>query len=501
MQQFDIHWLPGLLLMAGALVGTGAGHAADGIAVLHSFDDADGQYPEGRLVQGSDGAFYGTTYAGGASHLGEIYRVTADGTFTVLHSFTGADGELLDSGLLPAGDGNFYGTTPQASYCGDSGCSNYGGTVFRMAPDGSVVTLHAFMEADAGRQPGPLADGLDGLFYGTTTQGGVPGEGTAYSIAPDGTFSLLDTFGTAGQGGLPHGALARGNAGNFFGTTSAGGTNNQGTVFRMTPAGVVTTLHDFTGGEDGGSPNATLVLSVDGRFFGGTSSGGTDGLGTLFAMTPNGDFTTLYAFHGGDGTGPAGGLVQGTDSVPLGGHVRPQNHDPANSGADSFYGVSGGGYQGYGTLFRLSARGVMMTLHLFTPADGTMPVSAPILGDDGRLYGTTTRYGGAAGAAGSVYAFNLHAALTPVLHLTKTCHNASDTCFTPINTTVGQKVRLDWASAAVNACRASGAWSGSRPIGGSYTFQTTGIGIFTYRLDCDGPYGSITAQTVLSVAR
>jgi uncharacterized repeat protein (TIGR03803 family) len=473
------HLAGGLIALAAVVVPTPA-RAGNGITVLHSFDYLDGQYPEGRLVQGNDGAFYGTTYAGGANGYGEVYKVTADGTFTILHSFAGPDGTSLDSGLLLRTDGDFYGTTPQTSFCDGSICSGDGGTVFRMKSDGTLTTLHVFSDGVAGWQPGPLAEGFAGQFYGLTVQGGSVGEGAAFSIAPDGAFSQLNGFDGA-NGGLPHGALVLAADGNFYGTTSVGGAENKGTVFRMTPAGVITTLHSFSGGDDGATPYGTLVQGNDGRFYGGTSSGGGGGAGTAFVLSADGTLTTLHAFNGGDGTGPVGGLVQGNDGT--------------------FYGVSGGGYLGYGTLFRLSPDGQFMTLHLFSPSEGTSPVSTPIFGADGRLYGTTIQYGGAAGASGSVYAFDLSAPRVPELHLTKTCINEFDKCFRPFNTGVGQTVRLDWASADLATCMASGAWNGSRPTGGSYTFRTTRPGAFVYRLDCNGPDGKASQQVVLTVIR
>lgn len=457
-----------------------AAHAGDGITVLHGFNYQDGQFPEGRLVQGNDGAFYGTTYAGGAQGYGEVYKVTADGTFTIMHSFTGPDGESLNSGMLLSADGNFYGTTPQTSFCNGSVCSGYGGTVFRMTPDGTLTTLYTFMDFPVASQPGPLTDGLDGQFYGLTVQGGSFDEGTAFSIAPNGTFTPLNQF-IGPNGGLPYGALTLAADGNFYGMTSVGGANNKGTVFRMTPAGVVTTLHSFSGGDDGAMPYGSLVQGNDGRLYGGTGSGGgtAGGAGTVFAITTDGVLTTLHAFNGSDGTGPVGGLVQASDGT--------------------LYGVNGGGYLGYGTLFRMSPSGKFMTLHLFSPQDGTAPVSTPIIGADGRLYGTTNFYGGAPGASGSVYAFDLSAPQTPELHLTKTCVNEFYICFRPINTGVGDTVYLDWASANVSACRASGAWQGVRRTGGHFSFQTTKAGAFLYRLDCDGPNGHISARVILTV--
>src|SRR5581483_10431331 len=192
---------------------------------------------------------------------------------TILHSFAGPEGTSLDSGLLLGGDGNFYGTTPQTTLCHGSVCSGYGGTVFRMKPDGTLITLHVFRNTAEGWQPGPLADGFDGLFYGMTEQGGAGGEGTTFSVASNGAFTTLNAFGGA-NGGLPHGALLLAADGNFYGTTSVGGANNKGTIFRMTPSGAITTLHSFSGGDDGATPYGSLVQGSDGRFYGGTGSGG-----------------------------------------------------------------------------------------------------------------------------------------------------------------------------------------------------------------------------------
>jgi uncharacterized repeat protein (TIGR03803 family) len=247
----------------------------------------------------------------------------------------------------------------------------------------------------------------------------------------------------------------------------------------MTPNGAIATLYSFTGGIDGATPYGSLLQGSDGRFYGGASGGG-NGSGTIFAMTTDGELSVLHSFNGGDGTAPVDTLVEGDDGY--------------------LYGVGGGGYQGYGTLYRLAKDGrQFMNLHLFATQDGTHPSSAPIFGSDGRLYGTTIQYGGSPGASGSVYAFDLSAPRVPELHLSKTCYNEFDMCFRPFNTSVGGYVSLDWAAVNVSACRASGAWNGSRPTGGHYKFQTTQRGAFLYRLDCIGPDGPVGAQVTLTV--
>ena len=460
-----------------ALAAAGPLHAANGITVLHSFNYDDGQYPEGRLVQGPGGAFYGTTYSGGQFHQGEVFRVDVDGNFSILHSFDGEDGQSLDSGMVLMDDGFLYGSTPQTVYCHGSLCSGYGGTVFRIAADGTFATLHTFKTAAGGWQVGPLTAGPDGLLFGLTVQGGSLGEGTAFAIATDGTHLPLASFNIA-NGALPYGALTLGADGNFYGTTSIGGAHGKGTLFRMTPGGTITTLYSFTGGSDGSTPYGSLLQGSDGRFYGGASGGG-NGSGTIFAITTAGALTVLRSFNGADGTAPVDTLVEGPDGY--------------------LYGVGGGGFQG-GTLYRLRKDGTrFMTLHLFKTQDGTNPSSAPIFGSDGRLYGTTIQYGGSPGASGSVYAFDLSAPRVPELHLSKTCYNEFNMCFWPFNTGVGGFVSLDWSTANVIGCRASGAWTGSRPTGGHFKFQATQRGAFVYRLDCTGPDGPVGAQVLLTV--
>lgn len=469
--------LPSTLFAAATLALSAPLGATNGITVLHGFDYDDGQYPEGRLVEGPDGAFYGTTYGGGLHHQGEVFRVDGAGDFSILHSFDGEDGQSLDSGLVVMDDGFFYGSTPQTVYCRGNLCSGYGGTVFRIGGDGTFSTLHTFKVGAEGWQVGPVTAGGDGLLYGLTVQGGATGEGTAFAMATDGTHLPLASFGTA-NGGLPYGALTLGTDGNFYGTTSIGGTNGKGTVFRMTPDGTITTLYSFTGGSDGGTPYGSLLQGSDGRFYGGASGGG-NGSGTVFAITTGGALEVLHSFNGGDGTAPVDSLVEGGDGY--------------------LYAVGGGGYQGYGTLYRLSKDGrQFMTLHLFKTQDGVHPSSAPIFGSDGRLYGTTIQYGGKPGASGSVYAFDLAAPRTPELILTKTCYNEFNMCFRPINTSVGEFVSVNWASANVSACRASGAWSGARPVGGGYKFQVTQRGASTYRLTCAGPNGPVSAKVIIT---
>ena len=431
-----------------------AAQAADGFTVLHEFIGArNGVDAFGRLVQGNDGAFYGTTLAGGIYGTGTVYKVDVDGQFTVLHSFKAPDDGIRPySGLVLADDGNFYGTTSEGGPC-QKPCIS-GGTVFRMTPEGVITTLHTFEDDE---QPYSLAAGSDGLLYGVTEYGGSLGDGSIYSIATDGTYRLLVSFDSTTGIYNPEGRLVEGTDGNIYGTATSGA------VFRMTPDGAITLLHSLNGTTEGSGLIAGLVQGNDGRFYGGTQYGG-HGYGTLFAITADGDFTVLHAFNGGDGFGLKDALVQGSDGY--------------------LYGASrDGGYLGWGTLFRLSTNGRRAVLHLFKGLSA-VPASAPILGSDGRLYGTTES---------SVYSFDLAAPRVPEVHV------CVSSCNKVVTTQIGNTVKLEWSSANVAACQASGAWNGIKRSGGNYTFTATQTGTFLYRLDCVGPNGHANAWAVVTV--
>jgi uncharacterized repeat protein (TIGR03803 family) len=291
--------------------------ASDGtFASLYSFPNQNntvGDYPSSGLIQGTDGNFYGTTQQGGSSGLGTIFSVTSYGTLNVLYTFTNCvtDGVYWTTGdaawsLSEGNDGNFYGTTESGGLYGR-------GNVFCVTPSGTFSNLHSFDGSDGWL---PYYDGLvlgsDGTFYGATTIGG-----NIYSITTNGTFSNLFVFsGTNGQS--PECTLVQGNDGNFYGTTLSGGRWGNGTVYRVTPDGTLTSLYSFTGGSDGAAPLGALVQASDGNFYGTTSAGGTNGIyskyGTIFQITPQGALTTLHIFiAGSEGRNPVAGMVQGQD--------------------------------------------------------------------------------------------------------------------------------------------------------------------------------------------
>jgi uncharacterized repeat protein (TIGR03803 family) len=250
--------------------------------VLYSFP-AGSSDPYTGLIQGIDGNFYGTTGAGGTSDDGTVFEITPSGTETVLHAFakSGSDGEIPYAGLIQGGDGNFYGTTYNG---GASGL----GTVFKVTPSGTETVLYSFAGGSDGEHPyAGVIQGSDGNLYGTTYLGGTSGYGTVFKLTLSGTETVLYTFaGGSSDGALPEAGLIQGSDGNFYGNTLQGGASGLGTVFKLTPSGTETILHSFAGGSsDGANPTANLVQGSDGNLYGSTSAGGTHGNGTFFKVT------------------------------------------------------------------------------------------------------------------------------------------------------------------------------------------------------------------------
>ena len=155
-----------------------------------------------------------------------------------------------------------------------------------------------------------LVQATDGNLYGTTQ---LP-DGPIFKISPSGILTTLHDFcldGSCLDGYYPHAALIQGSDGNFYGTAGSGGTIDAGTIFKMSSSGTLTTLHSFDG-VDGEYPLAPLVQATDGNFYGTASGGGPDGYGTVFKVAPSGILTTLQNFDSTDGSSPTAGLVQAT---------------------------------------------------------------------------------------------------------------------------------------------------------------------------------------------
>src|SRR5262249_21233392 len=205
--------------------------------------------PQAGLVQSNDGNFYGTTQTGGAADLGTVFRITPTGILTTLVEFTGTGGANKGSipyaGLVQGSDGNLYGTT-------SSGGASDLGTVFKMTSAGGLTTLVEFSGNDAsnkGSDPvGGLLQGSDGNFYGTTSFGGANNLGTVFKVTTAGVLTTLGEFAAENANGSnPHANVVQGSDGNFYGATAHGGVTDSGTVFKVTPAGALSTMVRFTG--------------------------------------------------------------------------------------------------------------------------------------------------------------------------------------------------------------------------------------------------------------
>ena len=337
-----VHLCVLLAATLGALAVPAVAPAQPAVTILNSFAGVkDAAAPVAALIQATDGNFYGTTLLGGASGQGTVFKMTPAGTVTVLHVFAGGtDGAQPAAALIQATDGNFYGTT-------ESGGASGKGTVFRMTPSGTVTVLHAFSGGADGSLPvAPLIQATDGNFYGTASAGGASGNGTVFKMTPSGTVTVLYAFTGGADGGKPEAPLIQATDGNFYGTTDGG------TVFRMTPSGTLTTLSSI-----GGNPNG-LVQATDGNFYGTTRNGG--GLGTVYRMTSSGTVTLLHSFtRGGAGITPNAALIQATDGNLYG------------TTSQTDIGVPGG------TVFQMTPSGTVTVLHTFTTgADGSSPYAA-----------------------------------------------------------------------------------------------------------------------------
>ncbi len=398
-------------IFAAFCVATAVASPAQTFTSLKIFSGGNGDEPDSSLIQGTNGNFYGTTVAGGASKAGNIFEITPTGEITTLYRFCATsgcpDGEEPEGALVQAANGKLYGTT----YRGGTGThcpANSGGcgTVFEITPKGTFTTLYNFCSlakcAD-GAFPRGLIQSANGNLYGTTTgYNGSPtcigntrtGCGTVFELTLAGKLTTLHEFCTTTSctdGYGPFAALTVGADGNFYGTTAYGGANATGTAFQITPSGKLTTIYNFcslANCADGSQPIGALVLGSNGNLYGTTSVGGSNtsepcgsvGCGTIFDLTTAGQLTSLYSFCSetecADGYLPWGALALGSDG--------------------NFYGTAtAGGSNGFGTIFELTSGGAFNSLYSFSCtaascSDGAIPYAGLLQGTNGTFYGTTS---------------------------------------------------------------------------------------------------------------
>lgn len=325
--------------------GTGA------VTSLFSFSGTDGTSPSGNLVADSAGNIYGVTILGGANDLGTVFKFDpATSTMTTLASFTGTNGSLPFSGLTIDGAGNLFGTTIE-------GGANGAGTVFKIAAGTStIVTLDSFDGTNGSTPYGGVILDSAGNLFGASRFGGASNDGAIYKIAAGTTtITLLESFdgddGNSTTGSEPRAKLLLLANGDLVGTTSLGGTTDDGTVFRYTPiSDTLTTVVSFDG-SNGDFPTSALIADAAGNLYGATSTGGVNDNGVVFRIT-NGATAIVASIAGAQGRGPRGDLTVDADGTIIG---------AANAG----------GTNDNGTIFKLSNAGFIQGT-----SDATLPSTA-----------------------------------------------------------------------------------------------------------------------------
>lgn len=380
-----LRWPSSSLITALMMLATAISSHAQ-FATLASFTGTNGDAPfQESLIQGKNGNLYGTTTYGGTAGDGIVFSVSPTGTLTTLYNFTNTpDGANPYAGLVLGTDGNFYGTTAE-------GGANGLGTVFKVTTTGTLTILHSFSGPDGEIPYGALVQGTDGNYYGTTEAGGPtsPGYGTVFKITPKGVLTTLHSFNDTTDGYYPYAALVQASNGAFYGTTTGGPGADFGTVFKITSTGTYTLLHTFIN-SDGWEPEGALIQATDGNLYGTTVRGGADALGEIFKITPAGVFTLLHSFTTvTDGDESTASLVQASDG--------------------NLYGTSsGGGTFGEGNVIESTLSGTTTTLHSFSGGDGGSDGDTPFGGivqhTSGVLYGTTGGVG--SGGLGTVFSLN-----------------------------------------------------------------------------------------------
>ena len=363
---------------------------AQTLRTVVTFDETNGEDPFASLIEGADHDLYGTTVYGGAANYGTVFKISPQGVHTILYSFcaqTGCTDGTYPAWLTQGNDGDFYGETYNG---GTSGA----GTVFKITSSGALTTLYNFCSqpgcTDGALPQSALVQTKDGTFYGTTVIGGAQNQGTIFKMTPGGVLTTLYNFCSktnCADGAQPNIGLTLATDGNFYGTAALGGNSSPmclyrcGTLFRITPSGKFTTIYTFCSQAacaDGAIPQGLMIQAKDGSLYGTTDGGCSNSLGTAFRINARGKFTTLHSFCTGNCS---------DGGIPYAGLIQ------ASDG--NFYGTANlGGPGRFGTVYKMTAAGVVTGLYGFDDkADGAFPVAGVIQATDGRLYGGTEQGG------------------------------------------------------------------------------------------------------------
>ncbi|HXM42775.1 MAG TPA: choice-of-anchor tandem repeat GloVer-containing protein [Bryobacteraceae bacterium] len=383
-----------------------AGHET----VLYSFTEgaerpygAEGGYPLAGVIRDSAGNLYGSTDRGGAADSGVVFKLDTSGHETVLASFPGpSDGSFPTAGVTGDSAGNLYGTT-------SSGNPVNAGVVYELDSTGNETLLYSFTGGDDGAFPGAgVIRDPAGNLYGTTTRGGTGDQGVVFKLDTAGNETVLYSFTGGTDGANPYFAgVIRDPAGNLYGTTGVGGDGGiegVGVVYKLDTAGNETVLHSFTDGADGANPYTGVIRDAAGNLYGTTGAGGTANAGVVFKLDTAGNYTLLYSFMG----------------LADGGNPNALTLDPSGN----LYGTTyRGGTANRGVVYELGTAGNFTVLYSFTGADGAYPYAGVIRDSSGNLYGTT-ELGGAADA-GVVYKLDTAGNFTVLYSFAAGAHGGS----------------------------------------------------------------------------
>jgi uncharacterized repeat protein (TIGR03803 family) len=415
--------------------------------VLHNFlSPPHGAYPATGVIRDLEGNLYGTTngsysdIGGGGTHdAGVVFKIDTSGNQTVLYTFTGAADGSSPNGLIRDADGNLYGTT---TYGGNKLGASGAGVVFKVDTSGNETVLYTFTGGNDGAAPnGVFRDGK-GDLYGTTSNGGASGAGVVFEVDTSGHETVLYTFTGGNDGGSSDAGVTLGQDGNLYGTTNGGGSANQGVVFKVDESGHETVLHTFERGPVGNQPFlAGVILDPDYNLYGTTSFSAAGGAGAVYKLDRAGNASVVYAFPGiAGGQYPYnGGVTLGSDGRLYGtteyggsdgagvlyqldgnrcetvlytfdlftanGYGQPTGNVIRDS-AGNFYGTTFIGQAdvgyGFGVVYKVNTSGHATVLHNFTNGtDGGNPYGGVILDAKGNVYGTAS--GGGASGDGVVF--------------------------------------------------------------------------------------------------